>query len=41
MYLAGVSTRRIEDVGEVLWGAGVSAGTVPNLDDKAFKAVEE
>ena len=28
MYLAGVSTRRIEDVGEILWGAGVSAGTV-------------
>ena len=41
MYLAGVSTRRIEDVSEVLWGAGVSAGTVSNLDDKAFKAVEE
>ncbi|MDD7363934.1 MAG: transposase, partial [Olsenella sp.] len=28
MYLAGVSTRRIEDVSEILWGAGVSAGTV-------------
>ena len=41
MYLAGVSTRRIEDVGEILWGAGVSAGTVSNLNDKAFKAVEE
>ena len=41
MRLAGVSTRRIEDVGEILWGAGVSAGTVPNLNDKAFKAVEE
>lgn len=41
MYPAGVSTRRIEDVSEVLWGAGVSAGTVSNLDDKAFKAVEE
>ena len=41
MHLAGVSTRRIEDVGEILWGAGVSAGTVPNLNDKAFKAVEE
>ena len=27
MRLAGVSTRRIEDVSEVLWGAGVSAGT--------------
>ena len=41
MRLAGVSTRRIEDVSEVLWGAGVSAGTVSNLNDKAFKAVEE
>ena len=37
MYLAGVSTRRIEDVSEILWGAGVSAGTVSNLNDKAFK----
>lgn len=41
MRLAGVSTRRIEDVSEILWGAGVSAGTVSNLNDKAFKAVEE
>ena len=41
MYLAGVSTRRIEDVSEILWGAGVSAGAVSNLDDKAFKTVEE
>lgn len=41
MYLAGVSTRRIEDVSEVLWGAGVSAGTVSNLNDKALKAVNE
>ena len=41
MYLAGVSTRRIEDVSETLWGAGVSAGTVSNLNDRAFKAVDE
>ena len=41
MYLAGVSTRRIEDVGEILWGAGVSAGTVSNLNEKAYKSVEE
>ena len=41
MCLAGVSTRRIEDVGEILWGAGVSAGTVSDLNDKAFKSVEE
>ena len=41
MYLAGVSTRRLEDVGEILWGAGVSAGTVSNLNDKAFKSADE
>ena len=41
MYLAGVSTRRIEDVSEILWGAGVSTDTVSNLNDKAFKAVDE
>jgi len=41
MYLAGVSTRRIEDVSEILWGASVSAATVSNLNDKAFEAVEE
>lgn len=41
MHLAGVSTRRIEDVSEILWGAGVSAGTVSNFNDKAFKAVDE
>ncbi|MGN9233988.1 IS256 family transposase [Atopobiaceae bacterium HCP3S3_D6] len=39
--LAGVSTRRIEDVSEILWGAGVSAGTVSNPDEKACKSVEE
>ncbi|MDY3901429.1 MAG: IS256 family transposase [Atopobiaceae bacterium] len=39
--LAGVSTRRIEDVSEILWGAGVSAGTVSNPDEKAYKSVEE
>ena len=41
MYLAGVSTRRIEGVSEILWGAGVSAGTASNLNGKAFKAVDE
>ena len=40
MYLAGVSTRRIEDVSEILWGAGVSAGTVSNLNERAFESVE-
>ena len=40
MYLAGVSTRRIEDVSEILWGSSVSASTVSNLNEKAFEAVE-
>ena len=40
MCLAGVSTRRIEDVSEALWGSSVSASTVSSLSEKAFKAVE-
>lgn len=38
--LAGVSTRGIEDAGEILWGSSVSASTVSNLNEKAFEAVE-
>lgn len=41
MYLAGVSTRHIEDVSEILWGSSVSASTVSNLNEKAFASVEE
>ena len=41
MYLAGVSTRRIEDVSEIPWGSSVSAATVSNLNEKAFASVEE
>ena len=41
MHLAGVSTRRIEDVSEALWGASASASTVSNLNERAFAAVEE
>lgn len=41
MYLAGVSTRRVEDVSDILWGAGVSASTVSNLSEKAYRSVEE
>lgn len=41
MHLAGVSTRRIEDVSEILWGSSVSAATVPDLNEKAFAPVEE
>ena len=40
MYLAGVSTGRIEDVSEILWGSSVSAATVSNLNERAFEAVE-
>ena len=39
--LAGASARRIEDVGEAPWGASVSAGTAPDLDEKAFRGIEE
>lgn len=41
MYLVDVSTRRIEDVSEILWGSSVSAATVSNLNDRAFASVEE
>ncbi|MDM8274340.1 IS256 family transposase [Enorma phocaeensis] len=39
--LAGVSTRRVEDVSEILWGSSVSAATVSNLNEKALASVEE
>jgi transposase-like protein len=41
MYLAGVSVRRIEDITEALWGARVSAGTISNLNQKAYANIEE
>ncbi len=40
MRLAGVPARRIEDVSEALRGAGASAATVSNLDERAFESVE-
>lgn len=40
MCLAGVSTRRIEDVSELLWGAPASSGTVSNLNERAFASIE-
>ena len=40
MYLAGVSTGRIEDVSEILWGPGASAATVSNLNERALASVE-
>lgn len=41
MYLAGVSTRRIEDVSGILRGPGVSAATASDLNEKAFASVGE
>lgn len=41
MYLAGVSVRRIEDISEALWGAGVSAGTISELNKKVYIRIEE
>lgn len=40
MYLAGVSTRRIQDVSEILWGSSVSPATVSKLNREAFGAVD-
>ena len=41
MYLAGVSVRRVEDITETLWGKKVSSGTISNLNQKAYKHIEE
>lgn len=41
MHLAGASTRRVEDVSEIPWGTGVSAGAASSLNEKAFKAVDK
>ena len=40
MYLAGVSTRRVEDVTELLWGSRVSASTLSELNKKAYDRIE-
>ena len=40
MYPAGVSARRIEGVSGILRGAGVSAGTVSNLNEKVLESVD-
>jgi len=41
MYLAGVSTRRIENITEVLWGSRVSSSTVSELNKKAYVHIED
>src|SRR5437764_2124632 len=40
MYLAGVSTRRVEDITEALWGTRVSASTVSELNKKVYGQIE-
>jgi putative transposase len=40
MYLAGVSTRRVEDITEVLWGTRVSSSTVSELNKKIYGQIE-
>jgi putative transposase len=41
MYLAGVSTRRVEDITEALWGTRVSSSTVSELNKKIYATIEE
>ena len=41
MYLAGVSTRRVEDITEALWGTRVSSSTVSELNKKIYGKIEE
>jgi len=40
MYLAGVSTRRIEDITDLLLDAKLSAGTVSRLNGKVYEQIE-
>src|SRR5205814_2911738 len=41
MYLAGVSTRRIEDITEAVWGTRVSSSTVSELNKKIYGQINE
>src|SRR5262249_16535139 len=41
MYLGGVSTRRIEDITEALWGTRVSSSTVSELNKKIYAQIEQ
>ena len=40
MYLAGVSTRRVEDITEALWDVRVSPSTVSSLNKKIYDKIE-
>ena len=39
MYLAGVSTRRVEDITQALWGTRVSSSTVSELNKKIYAQI--
>jgi putative transposase len=41
MYLAGVSTRRVEDITEALWGTRVSSSTVSELNKRIYGQIEQ
>ena len=40
MYLAGVSTRRVEDITQALWGTKVSPSTVSKLNKRVYAHIE-
>jgi len=40
MYLAGVSTRRVEDITQALWGTKVSPSTVSKLNKRVYGHIE-
>lgn len=41
MYIAGVSTRRVSDITEALFGAGVSSSAMSELNKKVYERLEE
>jgi transposase-like protein len=40
MYLAGVSTRRVTDITEILWGTDVSASTVSRMNRDVYSKID-
>ena len=40
MYLAGVSTRKVSDITEILWDTEVSASTVSKLNKEVYSKIE-
>ena len=41
MYLAGVSTRRVQDISEILWDSKVSPSTISELNKNVYNHIEE